>query len=232
MKNIVIILILGLSLQINAQLDHTPWDAILRAHVSDAGVVDYAGLMDKKVEIKDYLEHLAGSEPTEGLRNQNQAKAYWINLYNAATIDLILSHYPLKSIMDLDNGKTWDVKRVMVGSRKLSLNEIEHEILRKEYPDARIHFAVNCAAKSCPKVWNRAWTAENVDKQLDEMTRAFVRSSANDISSNAVKLSKIFEWYAGDFGDIITFLNRYSDTDINKGAKISYNEYDWSLNGK
>lgn len=231
MKYILSILITGLSLQLSAQLDHSAWDALLRVHVSDAGVVDYTGLKSKQSEIRSYLDYLGKNEPKAA--GDNEAKAYWINLYNAATIDLILSYYPLKSIMDLDGGKTWDVKRVKVGDRKLSLNEIEHDILRKKYPDARIHFAVNCAAKSCPKVWNRAWTASSVDQQLDIMTKAFVNNtSANMLKSKSVKLSKIFEWYASDFGDIITFLNRYSDTKINKGAKISYVEYDWSLNGK
>jgi hypothetical protein len=134
--------------------------------------------------------------------------------------------------MDLDNGKTWDVKWIKLGGKTYSLNQIEHEIIRPQFKDARIHFAVNCAAKSCPPLYNKAYTEENVNRYLEKRTIQFINDNKyNSISTKKAEISKIFEWYQEDFGDLITYLNKYlKQEDISKKAKVSFKEYDWSLN--
>jgi len=136
----------------------------------------------------------------------------------------------------MDLKEPFDQKFIKIGSRSFSLNEIETEMLRKPYGDPRIHFGVNCASMSCPKLSNRAFTADNLDDQLDKLTTEFVNNSQkNRITAGAITISKIFEWYKGDFttdGTLIEWLNKYSNTEINTDASISYRDYDWSLNGK
>ena len=106
-----------------------------------------------------------------------------------------------------------------------------HKILRPQFNDARIHFAVNCAAASCPPVLNRAWTASNLNSNLDKQTKLFINNAAfNNIDEKQVELSKIFEWYKEDFGDLITYINKYSNTKVKDNAKVSFREYDWALN--
>ncbi len=211
--------------------DHSGWSSILSKHVSSSGVVDYKAMVGKRGAIQDYLDELA-SLPPKADWSRNEKMAYWINLYNAATVKLIADNYGIKSITELDGGSPWKKKRVKSGAKLLTLDEIENAILRPEFGDARIHFAVNCAAKSCPPLMNKAWMPGSLDADLDRMTKKFVNNSKyNQIESKKAKVSKIFEWYAVDFGDLRTYLNKYSSTQIKSGTKIEYNEYDWSLNG-
>ncbi len=215
---------------IHAQNIHAPFDTLLKKYVSPSGKVNYKAFKQDHQVLKDYLKTLADKKPS-AKASRNAQMAYWINLYNAATIDLILNNYPIKSIINLDGGKTWDVKRVQVGNKKVSLNYIENDLLRPTYKDARIHFAVNCAAKSCPPLLNEAWTAKNINGYFEQQAKAFINDPKyNKISPKEVQISKIFEWYAGDFGNIIDYLNKYSTTKINPNAKVSYLEYNWQLN--
>ena len=158
--------------------------------------------------------------------------AYWINAYNAFTVKLILDHYPVGSIMDIKSGKPWDWKWIKLGDKTYSLNEIEHQVLRPQFKDARIHFAVNCAARSCPPLLNRAWTAANLNNWLDQQAGKFINNAKyNQISAAGAKISKIFEWYAEDFGpNIIDYLNKFSRTAVKTGAPVTYLEYNWELN--
>ena len=157
--------------------------------------------------------------------------AYWINAYNAFTVKLILKNYPISSITKLDSGKPWDVKWIKLGEKTYSLNNIEHDILRPTYKDARIHFAVNCAAKSCPPLLNKAWTANNLNATLDKQTKTFINNATfNEIGADVVKLSKIFEWYKVDFGDLIEYINKYSTVKVNQDATIEFVDYNWALN--
>ena len=131
----------------------------------------------------------------------------------------------------MHSGKPWDLQWIKIGDKTYSLNDVEHKILRPKFNDPRIHFAVNCAAKSCPKVWNRAWTEENIEGALEKLTKSFINNkSHNQIAKDQVKLSKIFEWYRDDFGVLISFLNKYSPIKISSNAKIAFNDYDWKLN--
>ncbi|MGB3076569.1 MAG: DUF547 domain-containing protein, partial [Chitinophagales bacterium] len=157
-----------------------------------------------------------------------------INLYNAATIQLVLEHYPLKSIRDIANGKPWDDAFISVGEKKYALNNIENDVLRKKFTDPRIHFAINCASKSCPKLLNGAYLPDRLDVQLNSMTKLFINdASKNKITATQIDISEIFNWYQKDFiqkGSVINFLNEWSATRISTTASIHYLNYDWSLN--
>ncbi|HFC00667.1 MAG TPA: DUF547 domain-containing protein [Phaeodactylibacter sp.] len=211
---------------------HAAFDALLRKYVSTSGKVNYQGLKKEEAKLNEYLLMLSGT-PIGKDWSRSKKMAYWINAYNAHTIKLILKNYPVASITKLHGGKPWDVKWIKLNGKTLSLNNIENDILRPQYKDARIHFAVNCAAQSCPPLLNRAWTAKNLNANLDKQAKAFINNPKfNKISPNSAEVSKIFDWYGKDFGNLIDFLNKYSTTKINSGATISYKEYDWKLNGK
>ncbi len=211
-------------------LSHQIWDELLKKYVSSTGKVNYAGIKKEKVKLQQYLDLLAAN-PIENSWSRNKKMAYWINAYNAFTVKLIVDHYPVSSITKIHSGKPWSKKWIKLGSETYSLDQIENEILRPRYKDARIHFAVNCAAESCPPLLNRAWTAENLEANFEKQARTFINNANyNKIGEKKVQISKIFEWYAGDFGNIITYLNKYSDTTIKSNAKVTYLEYDWALN--
>lgn len=211
-------------------ISHEAWDKLLRQYVSNDGKVNYKGFQQSKANLNAYLDYLS-KNPVQDNWSKAEKMAYWINAYNAFTIKLITDNYPLTSITKLHDGKPWDVKWIKLGDKTYTLNNIENDVLRPQFKDARIHFALNCAAKSCPPLLNRAWTAENLNKYLDQQAKAFINNPKfNKISPNEVQLSKIFEWYAGDFVHIIDYLNQYATTKINSKASVKYVEYDWALN--
>ena len=221
-------------------ITHNEFDELLNKHVSKEGIVDYEGFKSDKKALQVYLNKVSNTPPNDNWSREQQL-AYWINAYNAYTVKLIVDNYPLESIQDLHPtlkipgvNTIWHKKFFKIGDEKMSLGDIEHDILRKKFEEPRIHFAINCASKSCPKLLNKAYTAENIDKQLLSQTKAFLADgSRNNIEKNQVKVSKIFKWFEGDFtenGTLIDFLNKYSDTEINSDASIEYMEYDWSLN--
>lgn len=211
-------------------VDHSTWNDLLQKHVSEKGNVNYAGLKKDQAKLEAYLNMLADNHPTDAW-SRSEKMAYWINAYNAFTIQLILQNYPLSSITKLDDGKVWDRKWIELGDQTYSLNNIENDILRPRFKDARIHFAVNCAAESCPPLLNKAFTAENLEETLDKQARSFINNSAyNKISKQSVTVSKIFDWYGEDFGDLIRYLNKYSTTTIASNASVNYQNYNWSLN--
>ena len=209
---------------------HAAWNALAQKHISATGKVNYKGFKADLTAFDAYLKSLSDN-PIQSSWSRNEKMAYWINAYNAFTIKLIVDNYPVKSIMDLEGGKPWDKKWIKLGDKTYSLNNIEHDILRPTYKDARIHFAVNCAAKSCPPLLNKAWTAENLESNLENQTQAFINNTKhNIISEKELKLSKIFEWYSKDFGDLASYIKKFSKISISKNATIKYNEYNWVLN--
>lgn len=212
-------------------VDHSQWDALLKKYVNDAGFVDYQAFQQDRAALKSYLNNLSSQVPSESWSVQ-ELLAYYINVYNAYTVDLILENYPVASIKDI-NGP-WTKGIVKVGDKELSLGGIENGILRK-MNEPRIHFAINCASFSCPKLLNEAYTAAQINEQLDRVTRQFIEGNKNDISGGDPKLSSIFDWYKKDFivdgkQDVIGYINKYSEVKINPGATLDYLEYDWSLN--
>lgn len=213
-------------------IDHEAFEKLLQQYVDEQGFVDYAAWQRNTSDLDIYLSQLSVGEPSPQW-DKNEALAYWINLYNAYTIKLILDNYPLASITDLHNGKPWDIKWIAVGDRKLSLNNVENDIIRPQFDEPRIHFAVNCAAKSCPPLANEAFTSQNMESLLTARTEKFVNNATyNNLSATAVKISKIFEWYAEDFGDLPAFLTQFANMPIAPTAVIEYQAYDWSLNNR
>ena len=214
------------------KIDHTPWDQLLQKHVSSNGNVNYEGFKSDIDRLNNYLVSISKIKPNTDW-SRNETMAYWINAYNAYTIKLMLNNYPLKSIMDINGGKAWDLKFVEIEGEKYSLDNIEHDILRAKYFDSRIHFVVNCASISCPKLSNTAYFAEGLDQKLEKAAKEFINNSAqNTISSNKASVSKLFDWYKDDFtknGTVKEYINKYSTTKLTTD-KISYKEYNWNIN--
>jgi hypothetical protein len=216
---------------IHQKPDHSKWDELLKKYVDPAEhKVSYAYLKNDRKQLDDYLAELK-KYPVRENWSGKEKMAYWINAYNAFTIALVLEFYPVQSIMDIYEGKAWDQKWINLGDNAYSLNQIENEILRPVYKDPRIHFALNCAAKSCPPLLNGAFTAENLDLLLDRQTKKFINDrDFNQIAAKQALVSRIFEWYADDFGNLVEYLNHYSDFEILNTAEIKFTEYNWSLN--
>ena len=212
---------------------HLAWDQLLRKHVDPDGWVDYRGFAADRDKLIAYLKSLREPIPSENWSRQAQL-AYYINLYNAATVLLILEHYPLESIRDIS--RPWGKKRIQIGDQRYSLSEIEHGILRK-MGEPRIHFAINCASFSCPKLLPQAYMEKTLESQLEEVTRDFINDpSRNDLSNGRARLSRIFKWYRMDFSgsdtSLIDYINRYLEVPLPPQTPVSYLPYDWSLNEK
>ncbi|MFD0863565.1 DUF547 domain-containing protein [Sungkyunkwania multivorans] len=214
----------------NAVFNHVTFDDLLKRHVSETGNVDYKAFKENRSALNAYLKQLEDNPPSDAW-SREATLAFWINAYNAYTIKLIIDNYPTKSIKDIK--APWDYRFAKIGTKWYTLNDIEHKILRK-MDEPRIHFAINCASVSCPKLLNEAFTAVRLEDQLTEVARGFLADDLrNEISENSVEISKIFRWFGKDFkqeGSLIDFLNTYSDIQISPKAKISYKDYDWSLN--
>ena len=213
------------------------FDSLLQKNVDKTGRVDYQSLKNNETLLDNYLAYIQNNEPTKDW-SSNKKKAFWINTYNAYTIKIILTNYPLKSIRDIKiDGKTaWKIPLIKVGKNNYTLDWIEHEILRKKYNDPRIHVGINCASMSCPKLGNFAFSESNVETALTSLMIDFINDDErNKISENNLELSKIFDWFSTDFkknGTIIEYLNKYTRIKINEKAIIKYLTYDWSLNIK
>ena len=218
---------------------HQIWTDLLTTHVGSDGWVSYQGFIADSVKLNQYLKILSKCAPNANW-TEGERLAFWINAYNAFTIKLIVDHYPVSSIKDIKKGipfinSVWDIDFFKIGGREMDLNEIEHSILRKEFDEPRIHFAIVCASKSCPKLRNEAYTAKSLDQQLEEQTVDFINSDRNLLGGEKIKLSLIFNWFKKDFTKHRTlkeFLKLYAKGGVNEKAKIKYLEYDWSLNGK
>jgi len=213
------------------KVDYKPWDALLKKHVSNDGLVDYAGFNKDITELNIFLKNLSLEQPSEKW-TEEQLLSYYINSYNAYTIALILQHYPLKSIKEID--RPWGKKFIPINGKTYSLNDIEHDILRK-MNDPRIHFAINCASISCPDLMPFAYTPEKLNMQLDQVSKSFINGPKNQLSKDEVKLSEIFKWYKEDFVDgnrqmLIDYISKYSNVSLDPKAKVSFLNYDWNLN--
>ncbi len=209
---------------------HSYFNYVLSKYVTDQGKVDYQGIKTEIGNLDKYVVDLQRFPPQADW-SKNETLAYWINAYNAFTIKMICDNYPLASIKDLHSGKPWDHKWIKIDGETLSLNDIENVIIRPTFKEPRIHFAVNCAAKSCPPLANEAFTKTNLDVLLEKRTKSFINNTAyNDLTKNPAMVSKIFNWYKEDFGDVVTFVNKYIYDGVKPITAIDYTEYDWTLN--
>ncbi|MDA7505865.1 DUF547 domain-containing protein [Verrucomicrobia bacterium] len=222
---------------------HALWNKTLKRHVKD-GLVDYKGLKRNSIDLEIYLKSISQSPRSEfDLWSSDEQLAFLINLYNAATIQLIVDAYPVKSIKDIGflPHAAWRQKRIHLWEEKISLNHLEHDII---LPRARhlpaIHFALVCAAKGCPQLRSEAYTGSLLKTQLEHQGQVFLRNtSKNRISKleQVLYLSPIFEWYAEDFervsGSVKNYLTKHAahifQTNLSR-YKIHYTRYDWSLN--
>jgi uncharacterized protein DUF547 len=222
-------------------VDNSLYAGLLKKYVKD-GVVNYRGLKNEESVLDKYLKIL--EEVDLKRLSRNEQFAFYINAYNSWTIKLILSGYPgVKSIKELGSlfKSPWKKKICRIDGKIIALDDIEHSILRPEFKDPRVHFAINCAAKSCPPLRSEPYRWGEIDQQLDEMTKAFINDLENNrLEDHTLYVSSIFKWFAEDFNeDIIGFFLKYANgelkeqLEVNKEKiRVKYLDYDWSLNGK
>lgn len=225
-------------------VDHSAWQRILQRHVSPSadGVNRFAygqvSVADRQA-LKQYIGSL--EDVRVSALDAREQQAFWINLYNALTIDVVLDHAPVQSIREIEalSEGPWKTPRVTVEGRALSLNDIEHGILRKTWRDPRVHYAVNCASMSCPNLMAEAFTGEKLEQMLTQGARDYINHSrAVRVEEGKVVLSEIYSWYRRDFGasdaDILRHVARYAapalSEQLSKVETIAGYGYDWSLN--
>ncbi len=217
---------------------HETWTELLQKYVDSAGHVNYKGFIEEKEKFHSYLCALEQEAPQDDW-TENEKLAYWINAYNAFTVELIIDNYPVKSIKEL-GGKlfkintSWDIKFIHIDGETYDLNNIEHGIIRKDFNEPRIHFAVNCASVSCPKLRNEAYVGSKLDAQLEDQVRYFLKNeNKNILGTEKAKLSKIFRWFTGDFTEnmsLVEFINQYSEVKLTEETELEYLDYNWNLN--
>jgi hypothetical protein len=229
---------------------HPAWADVLSRHVRD-GEVDYRGLKASGAPgLQRTLDAMRGVCADEaGGWSKPERLAFWINAYNAHMVRLVLDHHPLESIRDVGVGPGAAFRKRFIAlpwhaRTKLSLDDIEHRILRKRFDEPRIHFAVVCASRGCPPLRGEPYVAAQLDAQLDHAARGFIRDSSKnryDAASRTLHLSPIFDWFSGDFegsaGGVPAFVARYADPATAKAilagdVSIAHLDYDWSLNGR
>lgn len=231
--------------------DHGLLDGILKAHVQ-GGRVDYAALKRQGLpSLYEYLARIAAVKPTALEGGRDAQLAFWINAYNALTLKGILDHLPADGqapagFTVTGVTKFWDDYLYAVGGRWLSLNQLEHEVIRKQFKDPRVHFVLVCAARGCPWLAGEVYTGPRVSEQLDARTRLFFRDGERgyrlDAAAGTVYLSKLFEWYGDDFGwapykGSLDFVARHLPAAeaaalraVGDAPKVAFLDYDWSLN--
>lgn len=223
---------------------HERFTRILSTQVSD-GRVDYAALKAKPDALNAYLDELAAVRESDFNRwPESERLAFLINLYNAATLQLIVDHYPIDSIKDIGGflSGPWKQKVVRVFGKVITLEEVEHNMIRKQYGEPRIHFALVCGANGCPPLRAEAYCGDQLNDQLNDQARVFLSEPSKNrmaVEQRTIYLSRIFKWFAGDFerqsGSVLEFITPYlSETEQKALAeqqfKIRYTAYDWSLN--
>ena len=224
-----------------SRVDHSLYADLLEKYVKD-GRVDYAGFQSDEAKLDQYLDLLQRVDPKALPRDERFA--FYANAYNAWTIKLILTKYPdIKSIKELGffNSGPWKKKVVRLKGETVSLDHIEHDILRPRFKDPRVHFAINCAAKSCPPLRSEPYLGATLDQQLNDSTRAFINNPQSyRLEGRDLYVSRIFKWFSEDFNDdALGFFLKYADGELKKNLatnsekiKVKYLEYDWSLNGQ
>lgn len=230
-------------------IDHRLWADFLRRYVktnaNGINLVSYGAVTkEDRRRVEAYLDQLSHIKIDE--YNQAVQEAFWINLYNALTVNLILKHYPVKSILDIGgrgfhvfHRGPWNIKLITVERVPLSLNDIEHRILRPIWNDARIHYAVNCAAYSCPNLHKKPYDSKHIDRMLNAAAKDYVNNLRGVTFKNGkLFVSSIYDWYRDDFGDtdqhIIDHLIQYANPELKQKLQkfhtISGYDYDWALN--
>ena len=226
-------------------IDHAAWSAFLQKYlvVGKINRLRYARVTaDDRHRLDSYIDGLAALPISRYSRREQLA--YWINLYNAVTVRLVLEHYPVHSIRDIDISPgllapgPWDKNLIVVEGQRLTLNDIEHRILRPIWNDPRLHYVLNCAAQGCPNLLPQAFAADDADRLLDQAARSFINTRAVRIKRGKLIVSSIYDWFREDFGGsevgVLEHLRRYARPPLTKQLedfqKIDGTEYDWRLN--
>lgn len=219
-----------------ADVDHTPFDSLLARFVDDRGRVNYAAWkasVEATTQLHSYLTAL-GRTDIDTPADTNVTLAFWINAYNALTLAGVLHLYPIRTVREhtavVVGFNLWKNLRLHVAGKALSLSDIEHGILRAA-GEPRVHFALVCGANGCPVLPRQAYSPATLDHQLDVGERAFLArpdAVTFDPERRVVRLSKLFKWYARDFGDELERIRR----SFGDGVKVEYQPYDWGLNGQ
>jgi len=244
------VLLVCTSLNATAEpFDHTGFDAILKAYVNELGQVDYAALKSNRSELDAYVDTLGKTSPKnhpDNFETREEKLAYWINTYNALVLRGVIDAYPVKSVKDIKYlsgffNRTW----FTVGGESYTLNKIEHDILRAEFAEPRIHAAINCASVGCPRLEASAYFAERIETKLDAAIARFLNETRNvtiDAKCKTIKLSKILEWFESDFtgwyetkfgvddATILDYVGLYVKAGFEATWDVQYHSYDWSLN--
>ena len=231
-----------------ATIDHAPWGRFLAAYVvpSNDGInrVAYGKVTPQdRQALVAYLTALVNTPISK--YNRNEQRAYWINLYNALTIRTVLEHYPVKSIRDISispglfSSGPWGKKLIRVEGEEVSLDDIEHRILRPIWRDPRTHYTVNCASMGCPNLARKPYTATDMEAMLDEGARAYINNPRGiRVDNGKLHASSIYEWFKDDFGGndagVIAHAKKYANADLaaklDKVSSINGTDYDWALN--
>lgn len=241
---------------------HRDLDLVLARFVNDLGQVDYAGLERRPDDLERYYALLTRYSPDSHPRlfpTRAAELAYWINAYNASVLKTVLAHYPIESVADVrpppilslltpHKSGFFFFQRVTFGGKTTSLYYLEHGVIRRRFADPRVHFALNCAARGCPRLPREAFHPDRLDEQLDRAARSFLSEQRNlriDRAGRAVYLSSIFDWYGGDFlawlekqggGTLLDYVARYAPAaQANELAEagpweLRFLPYDWRLN--
>jgi len=228
-----------------ASFDHATFDELIKQNVNDEGLVDYKALSKRSQALDAYLDQLADAE-LEAL-SEPERLALLINAYNAFTLKLILDHWDdgrIDSIKDIPASKRWEAQRWDLGGERVSLNQIEHQIIRKQFDEPRIHWALVCAAIDCPPLRREAYTGQKLDAQLADQTR-LVHSSEQyvefDAGTGTLRVTSLYKWYGQDFGEgkltdvVLAEVARHHEGVADARAQgrditIKWLDYDWSLN--
>ena len=223
----------SLKTQKTEKVKYQDWELLLQKHVTPNGIVDYIGFKKDITKFNLFLTELSNTKINSTWTKEDKM-AYWINVYNAFTIKLVVYNYPVRSIKEIDN--PWKQSFFKINGKMMSLDQVEHEILRK-FNDPRIHFAINCASASCPRLIQIAYTSENLYRLLERQTKEFINDPFyNTITNYTVNVSKIFSWFKKDFkdysGSVENFINQYSSIKINNQKEKGFKNYDWSINTK
>ena len=227
-------------------IDNTAWAEFLKKYVSTnkegVNVIDYGKVTGAdKIKLNKYIKQLEHTKITD--YNRCVQLAYWINLYNAATVKLVLDHYPVESIRDirkglLGSGGPWQEKLLVVEGKRLSLNDIEHGILRPIYKSPLIHYAVNCASFSCPNLAKKPYSCEEGAAMLEQAAKDYVNSPRGvGIAPTGLKVSRIYDWYQSDFGDskagVLQHIQKYLSPEKKQKVgdkQVESYQYNWKLN--
>ncbi|HXI11896.1 MAG TPA: DUF547 domain-containing protein [Thermoanaerobaculia bacterium] len=235
-----------------ADPDYSVWNTLLSKYYDPARGMDYQGLKSKDAATLTALRQSLAKVNVSTLTPKEQL-AYWINLYNVNVVGIVVDKFPVKSIRDISTDpivrlNVFKKDYVPFGNGKMSLNDVENTKIRDGFKDARIHFAINCAAKSCPPIRTEAYTGAGVDAQLDDQTRRFLNGS-NGVrlgkkgDTVVIHATKVMDWFGKDFdqwgGGKVAFLRKYVSDDkartidaAGKKIKIEFDEYSWDLNNR